>query len=53
MMGVADFPIELLKLIKIAPRDDTPVDSGTSSILISWGYVTCLTKILLHSKQHR
>ena len=28
MMGVADFPIEFLKLLKIAPKDETPNDPG-------------------------
>ena len=31
MMGVADFPIEFLKLLKIAPKDDAPNDTGAFS----------------------
>ena len=30
-MGVADFPIELLRLMKIAPKEDVPIDSSTFS----------------------
>ena len=40
MMGVADFPIEFLKLLKIAPKDDAPNDPSTFSYLIQnfWGF---------------
>ena len=30
-MGVADFPIEFLRLLKIAPKDDAPNDPGIFS----------------------
>ena len=42
-MGVADFPIEILRLIKIAPKDDASAESGMSFKMIYLYQRFCLT----------